>query len=51
MRLNSVLMMLGFARLAHYPSLVVIQSVMLGYLGGPARVAAKNDNQQIYDYF
>ena len=51
MRLNSVLMMLGFARLAHYPSLVAMQSAMLGFLGGPAKVAARNDNQHIYDYF
>lgn len=51
MKLNSVLMMLAFARLAHYPSLVFIQSVMIGFVAEPAKVAARNDNHQIYDYF
>lgn len=51
MKLNSVLMMLSFAKLAQYPSLVFIQSVLVGFVAGPGKVAARNDNHQIYDYF
>jgi lipopolysaccharide biosynthesis protein len=51
MKLNAVLMLIGFAKLAHYPIVVFIESILLAFVLQPAKVAAKNDNHEIYDFF
>ncbi len=51
MKVNSVLMLIGFAKMAYYPIIFFIETLLIKYLYQPAKVAAKNNNQLIYDYF
>lgn len=51
MKLNAVLMMIGFTKLAYYPFTIYIENILLNYVINPAKVAARNNSNHIYDYF
>lgn len=44
-------MLLGYIRLADYPSVIFAESIILPMLVDGAKIAAANDNKLIYDYF
>lgn len=50
-QLNALLTLMGFVRLADYPSISFTEALLLGVLAVPAKVAASGDNKLIYDYF